>query len=184
MARAYPAADSDPTQAFADALAVGAFAADDGTPVLLTQPDVLTASTDAYLRTSGIPSTTVIGGPDAVSDAVIDQLGAVPVTSRRLMGENRFATAVAVAGARGYDADAPARRLIVLEGQGRNAWAAGFTVAGLSAATDAPIVLVNGDDVPAETQAFLDTSFVPADDGLVITCAASQAACAAVADRL
>ncbi|MEE8602878.1 ExeM/NucH family extracellular endonuclease [Euzebya tangerina] len=180
LARAYPTGDADPTQAFADSLAVGAYGAVGGTPILLTQPDVLTASTDAYLAASEIESTTVIGGIDAVAEAVTDRLTELGVASTRVSGPNRFATAVAIANIRGFDAENPAQRIIVLEGQGDNAWAAGFTLAGLSAASDAPIVLVNGDDVPPETQAFLDAAFDPADDGGTIICAASEAACDAV----
>jgi len=71
-------------------------------PVLLTQPDVLsTATKDALLSITGgnapIQQVVAIGGPGAVSDAVLSQVRALGISARRIQGINRQATAVAVA---------------------------------------------------------------------------------------
>lgn len=71
-------------------------------PLLLTDPTVLSTPTrDALLTISGgnrpIQQVIVIGGPGAVSPAVLTQVRALGITTRRIEGVDRQATAVAVA---------------------------------------------------------------------------------------
>lgn len=72
-------------------------------PLLLTRPDVLSVATrDALLSISSgegrrIEQVIVIGGPGAVSEAVLTQVNALGISTRRIQGANRQATAVAVA---------------------------------------------------------------------------------------
>lgn len=70
----------------------------------------------------------------------------------------------------------------MIEGQSADAWAAGFSAAALSALRDAPNLLVNGDRVPAETAAILRD--VTTGGSTAVVCAASSAACDAVAESL
>jgi uncharacterized protein len=178
VARAYPAEGAaDPTQAFADSLALGGWAAEDGSQVLLSETDRLSDSTASWLGSAMLGSARVIGGEAAVSAPVEEAVRALVGSAERVSGSNRFATAVALAEARSSGAADLADAVIVIEGQAANAWAAGFTAAALSAVLDAPIVLVNGDEVPSETEAFLTTSVAPTAD---VVCAASTSVCAAV----
>lgn len=184
IARAFPSPDAgDPTQAFADAIAAGGMAAEMGYPVLLTQTEALSPATADYLAESSISDVLVMGGTAAVSEDVVAQLrDMVPGTVERIAAPSRFGTAVEVAGTLGYfDADG-ASGLVVVEGQAANAWAGGFSAAHPSAADDAPIVLVNGDQVPPETAEFLSgggfaVSTTPAPGERVLTCAALDAGC-------
>lgn len=91
---------------FADALAGGPRAATAeagggrGVPLLLTRPDALPASTREELVRLGVQNVLVLGGPAAVSDAVVDALGDYvggPVT--RVAGRDRYATAAEIAAA-------------------------------------------------------------------------------------
>jgi putative cell wall-binding protein len=72
-------------------------------PLLLTRPDVLSVATrNALLSTSSgdgrsIEQVIVIGGPGAVSQAVLTQINALGISTRRIEGIDRQATAVAVA---------------------------------------------------------------------------------------
>ena len=72
-------------------------------PLLLTQPDVLSVATRNVLLSirSGegrhIEQVIVVGGPGAVSAAVLTQINALGISTRRIQGVNRQATAVAVA---------------------------------------------------------------------------------------
>lgn len=71
-------------------------------PLLLTQPDVLsTATSKALLSMTGgnrpIQQVIVIGGPGAVSEVVLSQIRALGLTARRIDGDSRQSTAVAVA---------------------------------------------------------------------------------------
>jgi hypothetical protein len=181
LARPFSVEGGDATQAFADSLAAGSWAADGGIGLLLSQSEVLTASTSSFLESSAIDRLTAIGGTDALADDVLSSASSLGMTTERISGATRFATATAIAEARGFTADAPAERVIVIEGQSDSAWSAGSVSAALSAVLDAPIVLVNGDDVPAETEAFLNDAFAPTDAGAAVTGIASPTACAAVA---
>lgn len=188
LVRAFPADGGDDTQAFADSIAAGAWAAAEGWPVLFTQTEVLTTSTEAYLADAGITDITVIGGETAISSAVTDALDELSITWDRVSGSNRFATATAIAAARGFDSEADADRVVLVEGQADDAWVAGFTAAAHAAANDAPIVLANGEDLAPETEAFLSGSTYAVDeddvDGVVLVCATDPAACDAAAAEL
>ena len=105
---------------------------------------MLTASTSSFLESSAIDRLTAIGGTDALADDVLSSASSLGMTTERISGATRFATATAIAEARGFTADAPAERVIVIEGQSDSAWSAGFVSAALSAVLHAPIVLVNG----------------------------------------
>ena len=185
LGRAFPAAGGDDTQAFADTLAAGGWAAASGQPILLSQTEVLSTTTDTYLDAStSLTTVRLVGGEAALSQAVVDRLGGIGVASSRTSGATRFATAVAIATARGYTASSPASTVILVEGQAANAWEAGFTAAGTAAAMDAPVVLANGDSLPAETTTFLQESVSPGGDGPTLICAAAAAACTAARTAL
>ena len=80
---------------FADALAGAALAANRGAPLLLVG-DTLGAATREELARLGPQRVTVLGGSDAVPDAVVAAIAeAVPVVER-IAGDDRFATAAVV----------------------------------------------------------------------------------------
>lgn len=179
LARAQASADStDPTQAFADALAAGALAARTGWPILLTDTAALSPATRDHLAASAVEQVVVVGGAAAVSDAVLDQAAAVVGDARRVFGLDRAATAVAVAAELGAGTAADARRVVLVEGQAPDAWAGGFAAAGHAAAFDAPIILAAGDALPPASATWLEDGIGgdPA-AGPVLTCITTAAAC-------
>lgn len=185
VARAFPApGPADPTQAFADSLALGGWAADAGSRILLSQTASLPDATGDALTEDGIANVTIAGGPAAISDRVADALAMLVGTVDRVAGASRFLTALEMAEGRGFTVDSPAATVIAIEGQAANAWAAGFTVAGISADLDAPVVLVNGDDVPEDTAEFLTTAVQPDPGQVALICIAPEAACEATAALL
>ena len=78
---------------FPDALAAGPVAAARRAPILLTPRDALPNPTLGVLAQLGIGDAVVVGGSNAVADAV---LGGLP-SPERVAGPDRFATAVALA---------------------------------------------------------------------------------------
>ncbi|QFG67924.1 cell wall-binding repeat-containing protein [Ornithinimicrobium pratense] len=111
---------------FPDALSGSALAGAEGAPVLLVRGDnVPSAVTDA-LSALGDPEVTVLGGPNAVSQAVAEQLGA----TQRLAGKDRYGTSVAVAEQFGYSADDPAPVTYVATGADYPDALAGSALAG------------------------------------------------------
>ena len=155
VARAY-GSSTDESQAFADSLAAGAWAAESGMPVLLTQTAELNDNLAAYLEDSAIENVTIVGGTSAVSAATASEIESLGIEVDRVSGATRFETAVAIAAARSFDSAADAETVILTEGQQDNAWAGGFAAAAFSALSGAPIVLSNGEDLPAPTVEFLE----------------------------
>lgn len=173
LVRAFPSAGtSDPTQAFADSIAAGGMAAENGWPVLLTDTAALNPSTAAYLEGSQVTRVLVLGGTAAVSDDVVQQLQDLGLTVERIAGSSRADTAVEVAKARGEAAGVD--QVLLVDGQGADSWVAGFASAALSGATGAPIVLSAGSDVPLQTKTFLEEVEAPP----VLVCASDADACA------
>ena len=158
IVRAFGDAGGDETRAWADSLAAGGWAAEEGWPVLLTQTEELNDNVAAYIEDSAIESATIIGGVNAVSAAVASDLEALGVEVDRVSGVNRFATAVAIAAERGFADAGDADSVILSEGQQSDAWAGGFAAAAYSAISGAPIVLSNGETIPPETEEFLSGS--------------------------
>lgn len=177
LARAFPAPGStDDTQAFADTLAVGAWAAEEGWPVVLTETERLTAPTREYLVASDIERIQLIGGTAAISQGVEDELVQLGFEVVRVAGSDRFGTAVEVAKERGADSAADVAQVVVVDSQFANAWAGGLAAAAHSAFFDAPILLTSGPVVPPTTQAFLDAGTDGSSD-TPLTCIAFPAAC-------
>lgn len=149
-------AGGDPTQAFVDALGAGAWAADAGFPVLLTESDRLTVATRDYLAASSITEVFIVGGVLAVGQAVGRELEGLGIEVVRVSGASRSGTATAIAEARGFPAGSDL--VLLLEGEGANAYAAGFPAAALADADDGVLLLTIGDELPPETEDFLAAS--------------------------
>ncbi|MYA26864.1 MAG: cell wall-binding repeat-containing protein [Acidimicrobiales bacterium] len=86
---------------FADALALAPIAAKGPHPLLLTRPDELPASVRSYLEAASaarsIEQIIIAGGPNAVSDDVIDELTAMGFSVVRIGGVDRYDTSVRIA---------------------------------------------------------------------------------------
>lgn len=120
---------------FADALSIGSDAAKAGIPILLTSPKSLSPETKQALVEFGIKEIEIIGGEQAVSKAVEDELAVMGISVSRISGSNRFATSAAVAGQ--YFADS--QNAIISTGRG---FADALAAVPLAVKQDAPILLV------------------------------------------
>jgi carboxypeptidase T len=136
-------------EAFPDALAAGPAAAGAGGAVLLTLRDSLPVVVERELERLAPARIVVVGGPAAVSDAVISRvrglLGA-GVTIERRAGPDRYATAAAVSAASFLPGSAPVV-FVAFGGDFPDALAAGAA----AAAVGAPILLTRSDAVPDPT---------------------------------
>lgn len=84
---------------YADALAVSPYAFSQGFPVLLTKPNELNAATAAFIKDNSIGRAVIAGGPSAVSNEVMFEIGVLrgPLEVDRYYGSTRYATAKEVA---------------------------------------------------------------------------------------
>lgn len=181
LARAFPAGE-DPTQAFADSIAAGAWAADQGWPVLLTATGSLSAPTAAHLAETGYDRVIIIGGEAAVSSQVADEVAGLVPAVERVAGLSRDGTALAIAAARGATGADAVDEVVVVDGVSAGAWAGGLAAASYSAIHDAPVLLAATDRLPPATVDFLRPS--PDADAVSGVCVASDAACAELEGRL
>ncbi|WP_108668321.1 cell wall-binding repeat-containing protein [Euzebya rosea] len=186
LVRAYPDAGQPDDQAYADLLAAGPYAAENGWPILMTPSDGLHPATAEYLSSSTITDVVIIGGTGAVSQATEDAVTALGLSASRVAGDNRYATAVAIANARGFTSSADADRLILAESRARDdVWAPGFAATAHGTEHAAPVLLVDGLTIPAETLTFVLEGMVAnlLDGGPAVICASfvDSLACRAVA---
>lgn len=137
-------------QAFADALAGGPVADLLGGPILPVTSAGLPAPIRTELTRLRPARIVVLGGPDAISDAVVAQLdGFTAGTVTRMAGGNRYATAARVA-TTAFTGPVP-QVLIATGTDFPDALAAGA----VGARTDSPVLLVSRNSLPAETAAAL-----------------------------
>lgn len=136
-------ARGDDAGGYADALAGTVLAHAVGGPVLLTAPDVLPPDTSAELRRLGATDVVVLGGPNAISDAVVRDVAALGIRTERISGADRAATAAAIAARAGTRG-----RAFVVNGYRP----ADALVAGAAAArAGAALLLATPDGVPQVT---------------------------------
>ncbi|HUH08860.1 MAG TPA: cell wall-binding repeat-containing protein [Egibacteraceae bacterium] len=90
-------ADASPSRGWPDALAVGALAAAQARPLLLTVNSEVPAPTINAIEKLGLDCLMVVGGTASISDDALDQLRSDGVTLQRIAGETRFDTAAKVA---------------------------------------------------------------------------------------
>ncbi len=160
LVRGFPGLD-DPSRGFVDALAAGAWSTMVGDPLLLTAQTELPEATLDYLHDRQPEDVLILGGSAAVSEEVPAAVARVVETAavQRVAGANRYATAVAIASGIGFNEDRP--RVLLLDGAGTNIWAAAFASAIFAQRAAAPILLVDGFTMPAETQAVLEELNAP-----------------------
>jgi len=134
---------------FADALAGTPLAVKKGGPLLLTPPAGLPTAVATEI-TGVLPAggtVYILGGTSAISSAVDTQLTAMGFVPSRLSGANRFATAVAIAGALGNPST-------VLEATGFN-FPDGLSAGTAAAEAGGAVLLTAGSAQAAETAAYL-----------------------------
>lgn len=84
-------------RSFPDALSAAYLNGVTDSPLLLTEPDRLPDGLIDTLQALGVAGIQVVGGTDAVSDAVVDELRRLGYTVDRLAGNDRYETAKKVA---------------------------------------------------------------------------------------
>ena len=152
-----------PGSGWVDSVAGGAWAAEAGLPVLLTSTASMEPAVADWLRTRGIATTRLLGGPVALSDAVE---GAAPGAVRH-WGQERSGTAAAIARELWGARDTGSRTFTVVNGTQDRGWAFGLAAAGLAADRNAPVLLAL-DTVTDATRRLVATCGTPEVDLTII----------------
>ncbi|GGM46374.1 cell wall-binding repeat-containing protein [Microbacterium saperdae] len=136
---------------FPDALAGAAAAGYNNAPVLLTKKDSLPAETAAYLSYHNPTRLIILGGPGAVSEAVVNQAqrasGSVAFT-QRLFGDSRYDTAVEISRQTYTSPRVP----VVYVASGQN-FADALAGAGAAGALGGPVLLTDPSSISNATLA-------------------------------
>ncbi|NUR61171.1 MAG: hypothetical protein HOV87_21295 [Catenulispora sp.] len=160
-----------------DALGGATLATVTGGPLLLTPTDHLDAGVKAEItRALGAPSSTntvyVLGGEQALSPAVFNAVKDMGYTVKRIAGEDRFSTSVAIAKevtAR-YGAGGQPERILVATGKNfpdaLSAGAAAEASTGESGPNVGVVVLTDDTKIPAATAAYLAQNAAHAFNGV------------------
>ncbi len=164
--------------AFPDALTASTLAAEAGGPLLLTSSDGLSEEAAAEITRLGASRAYLAGGTAALSPAVESDVGDLGVEAVRVSGDDRAATAAAVAETV-VELGGPVDSAVVVAGDRfPDALAAG----GLAAGRRAPILLAGRDGLDSGTSDALDELL---DDGAeVVIGGGSEAVGDTVADEL
>jgi stage II sporulation protein D len=142
---------SGDTAHLVDGLVAGPLARHLSAPLLLTAPDALPDAVAAEIDRRRPTAAVLVGGNAAIGPAVADALAARGITVRRLAGDDRWATAAAVAG----EVGAADGQVVVASGDPGHLVDA-LAVAGPAAATGRPILLSSRDTLPDPTAAALE----------------------------
>lgn len=140
---------------FADSLSAVTLARLYKAPVLLTEKDKLTASTDAQIKRLKVKTIFISGGTGAVSSAIETQLKSRGISVIRLGGQDRYETAVKIAN------KIPLTTGEIAIAYGYN-FADALSIAPIAAKKEIPLLVVpktltNG-KLPASVQAYLDAN--------------------------
>jgi putative cell wall-binding protein len=145
-------------QGYADALSAGPLAHSSIFPILLTEPNTLTAATSAAITATGCKQMMIVGGESTISAAVAtaaDALAGVSVI--RLSGADRYATSVAIAN-KAWEATTTGglgwAKVEVALARG-DSFADGLAASQLAKGTNRPLLLVQADMIPAGVSAAL-----------------------------
>jgi putative cell wall-binding protein len=138
---------------FADAITGGAYAAEAGVPILLTPSGTLNADTERFITDNGIGEVIVLGGTAAVSDPVV---AAIPTQTRRIAGDDRTATAAAIATGLWQAEGLAGGGIVLVNVRHDDGWQTALAASVISAVANAPQLGVENppaDPSPATTQA-------------------------------
>lgn len=132
---------------FADALSGGAAAAKAPGPILLTHPGGFPESVAAEITRLDPTSIEVFGGPNAVSEPVVQALGQFAPTVNRRAGADRYATSAAISAA---TFSAPVGRVYLATGTN---FPDGLAASAVAGRLGAPVLLVRPECIPASVAA-------------------------------
>ena len=132
-------------EVFADALAVGPYAAQQGYPILLVQAKNIPTSINKALKDLGIKNVTIAGGLNTVSKSLENPL---PNVVERLQGKSRYETAIAIAQSKFPQA----KEAFLVNGE---QWMDALVIAPVGGIMSKPILLTPSNNAPQSLKDYL-----------------------------
>lgn len=139
-------------EALVDGLSATPYAASKNAPILLTEKGKLNVDTKAEIARLGAKNVHIIGGTAAVSEDVVDELGAMGLNVTRIAGEDRYETSLEVA-----------KRLTststVYVAQG-DAMADALSISAVAGQSGSPILLTEKESINKDVKNFIENKNV------------------------
>ena len=132
-------------EVFADALAVGPYAAQQGYPILLVQAKNIPTTINKALKDLGIENVTIAGGLNTVSKSLENPL---PNVVERLQGKSRYETAIAIAQSKFPQA----KEAFLVNGE---QWMDALVIAPVGGIMSKPILLTPSNNAPQSLKDYL-----------------------------
>lgn len=142
-----------------DAISVAGLAGFLDAPVLLTPSDSLNGSVADFIEDYGVQTVHVLGGPAAVADSVVEAIEGLAnkPTVSRIAGNDRYATAAAVAsrlgGAAAWCGGTDAAAILANGGDVSLAYA--MAISPIANRLQLPLLLTAADELPSATEDFI-----------------------------
>ncbi len=142
-----------------DAISVAGLAGFLDAPVLLTPSDSLNGGVADFIEDYGVQTIHVLGGPAAVSDSVVEAIEGLAnkPTVNRIFGDDRYATAAAVASNLGGGAAwcGSAEAAAILANGGDVSLAYAMAISPVANRLQLPLLLTAQDELPSATEDFI-----------------------------
>ncbi len=135
---------------FPDSLAASPLASMLGSPILLTKKNSLSVSVMRELSRLSANHVLVIGGNNAIPEAITEQLKAEGISSTRIAGDNRYETATKIANIVGSE---KTKEVFIVSGE---KFPDALSISSFASRLGAPVLFTKSDSLPAETKAFLN----------------------------
>ena len=132
---------------FPDALSAAPLAKKYNAPILLTNSKVLTVEVLNEIKRLGAKTVYIVGGTGAVAQSAENTLVSIGIQCKRLKGQDRYETSVAIATELGPKAD-----IVIATG---NNFPDALSIAPFAAACEVPILLVNDSVMPSSVQNYI-----------------------------
>ncbi|WLR61315.1 cell wall-binding repeat-containing protein [Guptibacillus hwajinpoensis] len=135
---------------FPDSLAASPLASMLGSPILITKKDSLSINVMRELSRLSANHVLVIGGNNAIPEAITEQLQAEGISSTRIAGDNRYETATKIANIVGSE---KTKEAFIVSGE---KFPDALSISSFASRLEAPVLFTKSDSLPAETKAFLN----------------------------
>lgn len=139
----------------ADALSATFLAGQKDAPLLIADKQTISKELEQEIKRLGVKEIVILGGENAVSKTIEQQLRAKSYTTRRIKGNSRIDTAVNIA--TDYYQVNPVEEVFIVE---YNSLVDALAIGPVAARDGIPVLITQKDQVPEEVQRFLETNKV------------------------
>ena len=161
-------------QNYPDALSATPLAAKYDAPILLASNASLKYQPELsnVLRNKGVKNVIIIGSEGIIPKGIEGELANMGITSRRIAGNDRYETSLAIAKEVGINSG----EIVVASGQN---FPDGLSIASIAAKKQMPILLIREQHIPGNTKAYMDSAnisktYLLGSEGLIPNSVASQ----------